>query len=106
MFRSMLYVRNGSGCSLRVTASAASPSATRSCDSMRRTPSSNDRRSPATAFSSSGVIAEDKLEPSRGQIVFDGQFVKAAKPLPLGRSQSVIQVLRQIVEGRLRRQIE
>ena len=34
----MLYVRYGSGCSRRVTASAARPSAARSCDSSSREP--------------------------------------------------------------------
>src|SRR5262245_37773701 len=51
MLRSMLYVRIGSGCSRRVTASAARPSAARSRVWQRASASSGVSRSPASALS-------------------------------------------------------
>ena len=63
MLRSMLYVRYGSGCSRRVTASAARPSAARSCDSSSCRPSSGVRRSPSTALCQAvGQWLESKIQ--------------------------------------------
>src|SRR5436190_1756630 len=101
MLRSMLYVRKGSGCSRRVTASAARPSATRSCDSIRAKPSAGVNRSPAIAFSSTGAMSEDNVDSLGGNLVFNGQLVKPGQPLSLGFPQSVIQVLRQVINGYL-----
>src|SRR5579872_4327380 len=99
MLRSMLYVRKGPGCLRRVTASAARPSATRSCDSMSASPSARDRRSPATAFSSTGAMSEDKVDSFRGDFVRNGQAMEQSQPLSFGRPQSVIQVLREVING-------
>src|SRR5438105_1750404 len=106
MLRSMLYVRYGSGCSRRVTASAAVPSATRSCDSSSRSPSSGVKRSPATAFSSSGAMAEDKVDPSRSEFILHGELVEPLQPPPFGRPQSVIEVFGEVIKRRLLTQIE
>src|SRR5258708_32444831 len=106
MFRSMLYVRKGSGCRRRVTASAAWPRATRSCDSSSARQSAGVNRSPAIAFSSTGAMAEDKFDSLGSKLLFDGQFVEAGQPLAFGRPQSVIQVLREVINGDLLREAE
>src|SRR5271166_1232282 len=51
MLRSILKVRNFSGCRRRLKASAARPKAVKSLHSKRRRPSSKVKRSPATALS-------------------------------------------------------
>src|SRR5580700_6797217 len=97
MLRSMLYVRKGSGCRRRVTASAARPNATRSCDSIRRKPSSKFSRSPATAFSSRGAIAEDKLHPLGNELQAGRQTREQSQAGPLSRSNPKMQILGEIV---------
>src|SRR6478735_7503155 len=99
MLRSILYVRKGSGWSRRVTASAARPSATRSCDSINASPSAGLNRSPATALSSTGAMSEDKVDSFGSNLVFNGQLVEPGQPLPLGVPQSVIQVSRQVINS-------
>src|SRR5580693_5483678 len=90
----------------RATESAARPRATRSCDSIRASPSAGVNRSPATAFSSTGAMSEDKVDSFGSNLVFNGQLVKPGQPLPLGLPQSVIQVLRQVINSYLLRQTE
>src|SRR5262249_28815815 len=76
-------------------------SATRSCDWMSASPSARDSLSPATAFSSTRAMSEDKIDPFGGEAVFDGQTMEQTQSFPLGAPQSVIQVLRQVINGQL-----
>src|SRR5262245_9559512 len=98
MLRSMLYVRKGSGCSRRVTASAAAPSAVKSCDSRSLRPSSGVSLSPATALSSSGAISEDKINSFIGQPQLDGQLIKQSQAAALGRTEMEMEVFGQIID--------
>src|SRR4051812_40982639 len=106
MFRSMLYVRYGSGCSRRVTASAAAPKAARSCVSSSRTPSAEVSRSPAAAFSSNGAISEDKVDSSRSQGMFHGKLIEPFEAAPFRHPQPVVQVVFEISDCHLLVQIE
>src|SRR5688572_20018660 len=101
MLRSMLNVRNGPGCSRRVAASAASPRATRSCDSSSFSPSAGERRSPAAGFSSRGAMSEDKFVSFGSQSLFDGQLVKPLQPATLRVPQDELQVAGEIFDGQL-----
>src|SRR5438477_12252450 len=107
MLRSMLYVRYGCGCSRRVRASAARPIAARSCDSKSRRPSSGARRSPATAFSRIGWVAQAIIR-SRGSCRHGkpvlgwgksqshGFFVKQFQALALARAEIEMQVVAEV----------
>src|SRR5438105_5079294 len=87
MLRSMLYVRYGSGCSRRQTASAARPSAMRSRQANRATPSSNVSRSPSTARCKICVTVELKAHSSPRQPQLAGQHVIVMQPGLLARPQ-------------------
>src|SRR5688572_11518583 len=87
MFRSMLYVRYGSGCSRVVTAWAERPRACRSRQLNSSTPSSNVRRWPSTAFDRMSRTVEVKVHPLRGQSEFAGQLVVPGQPGLLLRAQ-------------------
>src|SRR6266478_1990029 len=76
----MLYVRYGSGCRRRHTASAALPSAIRSRQPNSATPSSKVSRSPSTALCKMCVTVEFKAHPSLGQAQLAGQHVIMMQP--------------------------
>src|SRR5437763_138642 len=104
MLRSMLYVRYGSGCSRRVTASAARPSVARSCDSKRANPSAGVSRSPATALASNSLVGNllfgaTKFDSRWGQVQFACQAIEKFQALSLALAQVEIQVVAQIVEA-------
>src|SRR6516162_3637666 len=96
MLRSMLYVRYGSGCSRRVTVSAARPSAWKSVQSNRAQPSSKVRRRPSTALCKMLRTVEFKVHPTPGQAQLASQHVKVLQPRLLARAEVEAENVRQI----------
>src|SRR5438132_9512612 len=100
MLRSMLYVRYGSGCRRRQTASAARPSAIRSRQSNSATPSSNVSRSPSTAFCKMRVTVEVKAHPSPGQAQLAGQHIIVVQSRLLARAQVKVNDIAQVAPAK------
>src|SRR5262245_61447818 len=96
MLRSMLNVRYGSGCSRRLTASAARPSACTSRTSNSATPSSGVSRPPSTAFDKIRLTVELKIHPTPGQPKFTRQHVIVMQPRLFSRPQVKVDDVRQI----------
>src|SRR3954447_7081489 len=97
MFRSMLYVRYGSGCSLWQTACAARPRSSRLASRNRVTPSSKLSRPPSTARRKIVGTVEDKVYSFRGQSEASGHLGETSQPRQLWLSQLVRQNASQVI---------
>src|SRR4051812_31930988 len=101
MLRSMLKVRNGSGWSLRQTASAANPSEERSAERSKVTPSAKPSRSPSRTRCKIAATVEDKVHSFRGQAQRGGHLRELPESGNLGRAEVIGQgVCQVIVTGR------
>src|SRR5918998_4941830 len=97
MLRSMLKVRKGSGWSLRQTASAANPSAGRSAERSRVTPSAKPSRSPSMTRCKIAATVEDKVYSFRGQAQRGGHPRELPESGDLGRAEVVGQGVGQVI---------
>src|SRR3954454_482818 len=93
----MLKVRNGSGWSLRQTASAANPSEGRSAERSRVTPSANPNRSPSRTRCKIAATVEDKVHSFRGQAQRGGHPRELPESGALGRAEVVGQGLGEVI---------
>src|SRR5262245_4117034 len=80
MLRSMLYVRNGSGCSRWQTSCAARPRSSSPACWNRETPSSKASRVPSTARCKISPTVEDKVDSFRGQSHPGGHLGEPSEP--------------------------